>query len=216
MLILGKFKDYYDYLSGIYGIDKDIVYDRSDATVLGKEFSQHEEFFTKRVLHNDSQKKMKKRWITNENGKDVFANVPTGQISAYVIEIGYTHYLFEIERYLDESGNVKIDVEFVKSFDVEKKKSESPISLIPCQYTRYLFLYNERKVSGYNIKQEIKNPILKDTYITSFIDPTEIYDKVYNYLISIREKPIVDKRNDVQKLEGYGFDKKSSFRHPIK
>ena len=25
MLILGKFKDYYDYLSGIYGIDKDIV-----------------------------------------------------------------------------------------------------------------------------------------------------------------------------------------------
>ena len=75
-----------------------------------------------------------------------------------------------------------------------------------------MFLYNERKVSGYNIKQEIKNPILKDTYITSFIEPTEIYDKVYNYLISIREKPIVDKRNDVQKLEGYGFDKKTSFR----
>ena len=110
MLILGKFKDYYDYLSGIYGIDKDIVYDRSDATVLGKEFSLHEDFFTKRVLYNDSQKKMKKRWITNENGKDVFANVPTGQISAYVIEIGYTHYLFEIEIYLYESGNVNIYV----------------------------------------------------------------------------------------------------------
>ena len=216
MLILGKFKDYYDYLSGIYGIDKDIVYDRSDATVLGKEFSQNEDFFTKRVLYNDSPKKMKKRWITNEYGKNVFANVPTGQISAYVIEIGYTHYLFEIERYLDEKGDVKIDVEFVNVFDVDKKKSEAPISLIPCQYTRYLFFSNERKISGYNLKQEIKNPILKDTYITSFIDPTEIYDKIYNYLISIREKPIVDKRNDVQKLEGYGYDRKSSFRHPIK
>ena len=216
MLILGKYKDYYDYLCGIYGIDKDIVYDRSEATLLGKECTLHEELFTKRKLYNDKAKKMANRWITNEYGKDIFTKVPTGQILAYVIEIGYTHYLFEIERYLDENDNVQIDVEFVMSFDVDKKKSEAPISLIPCQYTRHLFFSSERKVSSYNIKQEIKNPILKDTYIPSFIDPTEIYDKVYNYLISIREKPIIDKRNDVQKLESFGFDKKSSFRHPIK
>lgn len=215
MLILGKYKDYYDYLCGIYGIDKDIVYDRTDAIVLGKEYSPHEFLFTKRVLYNDKPKKMSKRWITNEYGKNVYAKIPTGQISSFVIEVGYTQYLFEIERYLDEKDNVHIDVEFVKSFEVDKKKSEHPLSLIPCQYYR-TFFSNEKKISSYNIKQEIKNPILKDTYITSYIDPSEIYDKLYNYLISIREKPIVDNRNDIQKLESQGFDRKTSFRHPIK
>lgn len=34
MIILGKNKDYYDYLVGIYGIDKDIVFDRKDAISL--------------------------------------------------------------------------------------------------------------------------------------------------------------------------------------
>lgn len=215
MLILGKYKDYYDYLCGIYGIDKDIVYDRTDAVVLGKEFSLHEYLFTKRVLCDDKPKKMSKRWVLNEYGKSVYTKILTGQISAFVIEVGYTQYLFEIERYLDEKDNVHIDVEFIKSFDVDKKKSEHPLSLIPCQYYKS-FLSNEKRIGSYNVKQEIKNPILKDTYITSYINPTEIYDKLYNYLISIREKPIVDNRNDVQKLESHGFDKKTSFKHPIK
>ena len=35
MLILNKGKkDYYDYLAGVYGIDKDIVFDRTEFTVL--------------------------------------------------------------------------------------------------------------------------------------------------------------------------------------
>lgn len=215
MLILGKYKDYYDYLCGIYGIDTDIIYDRTESVVLGKEGTQHEFYFTRRKLYEDKPKKKTRRWIINDKGKSVFTNDMVGTISAYVIEVGYTHYLFEVERYLDENDIVHVDVNFIKSFDVDKKKSTAPMSLIPCQYY-YNYFSNEKKIGGYHIKQEIQNPILKDTYIPSYIDPTEIYDKLYNYLISIREKPIEDKRNDVQKLEGYGFDRKSSFRHPIK
>lgn len=215
MLILGKYKDYYDYLCGIYGIDKDIVYDRTESEILGKDFGVHEEFFTKRKLYNDKHKTLIKRWVTNKKGNFTFAKVLTGLILTYVLEVGKTHYLFEVERYLDDFDNVHLDVQLVKVFDIDEKKSVAPISLIPCTYY-YGIMSNEKKIGYYQLKQEVKNPILKDTYISSFIQPTEIYDKVYNYLISIREKPIIDKRSDVDKLEGYGFDKKSSFRHPIK
>jgi hypothetical protein len=34
-------------------------------------------------------------------------------------------------------------------------------------------------------------------------------------LISVREPQIIDNRDDVQKLESKGFDKKTSFRNPI-
>ena len=47
------------------------------------------------------------------------------------------------------------------------------------------------------------------------IAPDEIYQNVYDYLISIREPNIIDKRNDIQKLESKGFDKKTSFRNPV-
>ena len=35
-IISGGKKDYYDYLSGIYGIDEDVVYDRRDGFVFRK------------------------------------------------------------------------------------------------------------------------------------------------------------------------------------
>lgn len=215
MLILNKnIKDYYDFLCGIYGIDNDIVYDRTNCTILGKEFSQHEDYFTHKKLYNDKKRVNKKRWYTNEKGKDVYGNVLTGLILTYVLEVGYTHYLFRIERYLDDidDNKVHIDVELVKIFDVEKKKSKAPISLIPCDLG-WSFLSKIDKIYSYHMNQEVQNPILKDTYITSYISPNEIYDKVYNYLISIREKPIIDKRTDIQKLESQGFDKKTSFRN---
>ena len=65
------------------------------------------------------------------------------------------------------------------------------------------------------MKNEISNPILSSTFIPSFIDAEEVYNAIYNYLISIREKPIIDNRNDTLKLESFGFDKKTSFRNPV-
>ena len=59
MLILGKFKDYYDYLCGIYGIDKDIVYDRTNAYVLGKSDNLNDSiYFSREKLSFDKPKKM--------------------------------------------------------------------------------------------------------------------------------------------------------------
>ena len=58
-----------------------------------------------------------------------------------------------------------------------------------------------------------ENPILRDTYITKVIPPETVWKYVYEYLSSLRDKPIVDTRTDLEHLESHGFDKKKSFRH---
>ena len=58
-----------------------------------------------------------------------------------------------------------------------------------------------------------ENPILRDTYVTKVIPPETVWKYVYEYLSSLRDKPIVDTRTDLEHLESHGFDKKKSFRH---
>lgn len=182
MRIISKVKDYYDYLVGIRGLDEDIVYDRRNCFVFN-EF-HHGEFI--------------------KGGKMKYSFLP---IYHYVLEVGYTQYLFSLVP--TEGGSV--DVKLIKRFKVEKKKSTFPISLMRVKYrisTEIEFIERSNEVW--------ENPILKNTWVPTFISAEEIYDDLYDYLISIREPQITDNRTDVEKLEAKGFDRKISFRHPIK
>lgn len=183
MKIISKVKDYYDYLAGIRGIDEDIVYDRRNCIIFNK--------FNSEFL---------------KDGKVRYAFIP---IYYYVLEVGYTHYLFS----LAPKGE-SFDVKLIKRFKVEKKRSNSPISLMRVRYNVY-----RKSTEIEYIKRSgdfWENPILKNTWVPTFISAEEIYDDLYDYLISIREPKIIDNRTDIQKLESKGFDKKTSFRHPIK
>ena len=56
MKIIDKKKDYYDYLSGIYGIDDKVVYDRRGAVVLNSEKSLlngMDDYFSQKILFFD-------------------------------------------------------------------------------------------------------------------------------------------------------------------
>ena len=57
------------------------------------------------------------------------------------------------------------------------------------------------------------NPILTGTFITKIVPPSNIWQALYEYLSSLKNKPFTDTRTDVQKLESAGFDKKTSFRN---
>lgn len=224
MLILNKGKkDYYDYLAGVYGIDKDIVFDRTEFTVLS-----HINHFTsvdlsfffdpERMLfaasHNDC--------LRHPHGwtKEVY-----GRKHSFVLEVGFYQYLFEVDRYIDEDGVVHIEPTLISKFDKRVHIGKTPITLFP---------YKEEPIrtSGYyttngwdRVKEDmvyklsksyqVDNPIVSGTWITGFIPAEELYNNIYNYLIACREPVIEDKRNDVQKLESKGFDKKTSFRNPI-
>ena len=64
-----------------------------------------------------------------------------------------------------------------------------------------------------SLTHRIEILILADTSISKMIPPTEIWQALYEYLSSLRDKPFADTRSDVQKLESAGFDKKTSFRN---
>lgn len=184
MKIVSKVKDYYDYLVGIRGLDEDIVYDRRNCFVFN-EF-HHSEFI--------------------RGGKFRYSFLP---IYYYVLEVGYTHYLFSL---VPTGGSV--DVKLIKRFKVEKKKSNSPMSFISVRYN----VYRKSSEIEYTKRLDLiwENPILKNTWVPTFIPAEDIFDDLYDYLISIREPQMTDNRTDVEKLEAKGFDRKTSFRHPIK
>ena len=193
MKIICKRKDYYDYLSGIYGIDNEIVYDRR----ICNHFKQAEkgiDYFIKNKLNNDSEGKILKLY--------------------FILEIGYVHYLFLVEREL-KNNEIELTPKILDKKEIEKKISTSPLSLIPvrntCDLEELDSLFYKICIKSY--LSEIPNPILLNTWVPAFIPAEEIYNTIYNYLISIKEPKIEDKRTDVQKLESKGFDKKISFRN---
>ena len=212
-ILNGGKKDYYDYLTGIYGIDEDIVYDRRNGEVPRPRDCRGEEYLLTHKLYSDKPKEVKLDYVYDEQGKFVRKTMPVGLILYFVIEVGFVQYLFALERYLDDNGKVRLDPKLIKKERQLNKVSEAPLSLIPVLYTGW---WSEApSIKEYKVKQEIQNPIFNNTWVTSFIPAEDMYNEIYDYLIAIREPNIEDNRNDVQKLESKGFDKKTSFRNPI-
>lgn len=140
-IINGGKKDYYDYLSGIYGIDEDIVYDRRNSIPF-KELEFMFECFRPYKEPSDKKKKQYKQYHYNGN-KFVYETFEEGDIFYFVIEIGFYQYLFKTERYLDDNDNIHIDVVLCDKFKPKEKQSKAPISIIPVEYYG---LFNEKPI----------------------------------------------------------------------
>ena len=212
MRILDKTKEFYDYIASQYGIDNKIILDRRN---------KEEHYFS----DNIHTAKFHYVWNTTLH---------------YVLEIGYVQYLFQvgyIEGKLQNIELVKIfesvcqivdyQAEFQKDwrhestyklkirkdlisyatnfYDVESLHRFINLKEITIDTLRFDQLSN---MSFRRNKEYVNlNPFAK------FLDPKEVYQQIYNYLISKKDIKIEDTRSDVQKLESKGFDKKTSFRN---
>jgi hypothetical protein len=58
----------------------------------------------------------------------------------------------------------------------------------------------------------VENPILDGSFMASMIPADDIWKALYEYLMSLNDKPIIDNRPDDLKIEAAGFDTKTSFR----
>jgi hypothetical protein len=94
--------------------------------------------------------------------------------------------------------------------EVKKRYSGVPMCIIPCNALYSRWSHEER---WDELEGRIDNPILAGTFIPGVIPPIKIWNALYEYLSSLRDKPCTDTRSDVQKLESAGFDKKNSFRN---
>lgn len=198
-----------------------------------------ERWFRKEPIYGDKKRETIKRWNTEKileyreqdnETKDMglrkrhkvrnsWEELKEGQIYHFVLEVGYHHYYFEVERYIDDDDDSRLHLNYGmishKRIEKDEKISYEPICLCPCAYKKYHWLGGEEKfiISDEMMEQKINNPILYSTYIPKFIDPSQMWNNIYEYLSSLRDKEIVDTRTNEQHIESHGFDKKISFRH---
>lgn len=199
MKIIDNKKDYYDYVSGIYGVDEDITYDRR-GSIPSKQIKETVHEFDNEVLP----------YATNE--------------WTYVTVVaGVKAWNIELHREI-VSGKIKLSARLWtgKRRDESRKRyvleyasscfpfSEHPESYLSKESPLVLLVNVDRwwRAKG----MVIKNPILSGLPIVSLLPAEEVWQGIYDYLIKIREPDITDNRTDIEKLEAYGFDKKTSFR----
>ena len=90
-----KVKDYYDYLSGIYGIDNDITFDRKEPFIIHSNEMNYNQnldmlFFKQKMCHEP---------LYYRCGKHIYSGKFNNKY-CFVLEVGYKQYIFEVTRYL--------------------------------------------------------------------------------------------------------------------
>jgi len=211
MYIIDKNKDYYDFYSTLYGIDKTITYDRRGST----------------ILNNNA-------FVNKISDKNYY-----GGEQFVLLEVGYYQYLFHYydftyqqnPNYEYKSFIVKnYKIKLIKIFNENKHLFNSEISIVTCNLENGgMFYYRKygdkyiKNLSDIHTHEEkyggtyISNPILADTDIPKFIDGLNIWKNLSMYISSkYNDKTILIVNSDTDKIINHGFDKKSSFRHPIK
>lgn len=212
MRILDKTKEFYDYIVSQYGIDNQVILDRRNK----------EEHYFPDDIHN---------WVFN-----YLRNTSLH----FVLEIGYIQYLFQVDYVEGKIQNVNIVkifesacqiIDYQREFWSAHKikttyKFKARQDLFSCITNFYnveplhrAIKHKEITIDTLRFDQLSNMSVRKNkVYVNlnpfaKFLDPEEVYQQIYNYLISKKDIKIEDTRSDVQKLESKGFDKKTSFRN---
>ena len=203
-------KDYYDYLTGIYGTDNKVIYDRRQFTVLSRLDSPF--FSYVRTVKDAPKKEIRTTEWVGRHCKWVTKFIATE--FHCMLEVGFKWYFFEIERYLDESNEVHIDWKIIKTTEVTKSQrlGKNPMTFFSA-YANYCFWRTEKLDIRVKREDALTNPILIGTPLTSLIPPQDIYKELCNYISSLNDIEFTDTRTDIQKAEAAGFDRKTSFRN---
>lgn len=203
-------KDYYDYLTGIYGIDDKVIYDRREFTILSNSVSL---FFNRTLLEKDAPKKKIRtrkwvgrhwKWETEYKATELYC----------MLEVGLKWYFFQVDRYLDEESNVCLDWKIITTKEITKDKR---IGIAPITFFKAFETYSWWTEATLDLKIDksdaIMNPIIHGTPIASLIPAQEIYNLLYAYLSTLNDVEIIDNRTDLEKAESAGFDHRISFRN---
>jgi len=198
MKIISKYKDYYDYLSGIWGVDEKIVLERKNEFILHPSedlsvstfiiggnliqiyFNGYSYYFGEELKQFDQSTKYRKK-----NGY-------------YLIPIGYLE---------GRQNSVYISDGIKEGFEYLNEKYKSPII-----YRTDNWHYNNILEKDFTIF-----PVLLSSPLPKFIDATDTYRMISDYLSRqlTKKLEIIPPQSDIQKLENKGFDKKTSFRPKI-
>lgn len=204
MLIIDKYKDFYDLYSHVYGVDKSVVFDRRGSRVL-----QDTQYMS---------------WFETWHGKHE-------KPYFVLLEAGYVQYVMQIFNFRYERNSigqptvVSFDCKVFHTYKEQRHLFESPISIrlieMPWRFSKkgreyYADSLDEmQRVCSKWPYEIIDLPILTGSPLVKALDGFEVWHELSTYISSLRNEKVVDTLDDGQKAEVHGFDK-NSFRHPIK
>lgn len=223
MKIISNAKDYYDYISGQYGIDEMIVFDRRNVYYPDKD--QSSPFYTEARPDDLPYEEAKKKALRGyaRSPKRIFYNY----YDYLLVRIGFVDHQLEYFRYLDDKGRPALEINSHISYRRESLISALPIIIDANPDFKYVKLENgtitKHRIYRYHSRWDNETPkhthdtsaipVLGKTVLPSIIPAHEVWTLIYGHLSALKEKPFHDTRSDIQKLQSAGFDKKTSFRN---
>lgn len=189
MKIISKWKDYYDYLQGKYGIDDLIVYDRR-----GDEFIKHN-FDTDHMVKSLEFHICNRVYTVHEYKGEFYHFYEDILRLDKILEEDYkrtllTYWSGKPSRWSNEE-NYNQKYNGVSTLNIQHRK---PV-LLKTYYG-------------------LKLPLLSSYNFHKIIPPEDMFNQVYSFISWLKDNPeIPNKQSDLEKLLSHGFDKKKSFRH---
>lgn len=215
MKIISKYKDYYDYLQGIWGVDEKLVLDRTKwdrlpetdydyrvwlfwigdlftagmwlggKLLFGTQLEQHGELFT--VETGMTGLSWSERWDANK-----------------LVEAGETE--FYIVRFTDGRG--------YKSSVMVTKEART-VTWRPKEAQHVPVLVQTHRVGGQSI---FHMPRLLETGVQRSIPPEQAWQSLSAFLARQLDQKSnsPNTQTNADKIVAAGFDLKTSFRHPVK
>lgn len=205
MKILSKYKDYYDYLSGIWGEDPKLTLDR-------REFDEPEFFSTH---------PQKIRLYICGQIIEGFWDGEKFYFGEALIKFGKVndpskHRWFFVRESHDDTKYVSFEFKGNHEF---ARTEHYNVNIEPCIDTKNVNVKENCPIlMGKYTDKYYRYPILSKMNVGSMLKPEVIYQMLIDWLSERNNKAEnrPDTRNDVEKLLSKGFDKKNSFRPKIK
>lgn len=186
MRIISKHKDYYDYLQGIYGIDQNKIFQRTDILKeqdFALDFEEEDYYFYLFAINNKIYSLLRTAKGFYPISETILKDLGFDEYSCY-------DYLFEKAL---ELNNTSTDI---------NKETRKPIVVSLFENT-------------YEIKWLVdKDPLMKSFSFHKILSAKDLYIEVETFLGWIKDNPpIPNKQTDKEKILSNGFDNKISFRH---
>lgn len=221
MRIISKEKDYYDYLTGIYGIDNYVVFDRRNYS-----------FFNSDIYNLNCRYR---NWM--------LIHFTYNNEILFVLEIGNVQYLFHADnehiilvkkfdsnnQIFELQKNKWTKEELYSNYDafynfntIDKAMNNLEVINVYLIDTIVLEHYRNKKNKNYlnditfdnivNNATLYQSGVFMPKNLCGLISAEETYNNIYNFLLSKKECRYNDNMTDVEKLVSKGFDKRTSFR----
>lgn len=213
MKIIDNKKDFYDYMSGLNGIDDKIIYDRRKSIIITPGTNWWDSIAGNLNILFDKPSSEKFHFHKTKDETVTEMLILEAGLIRFFIKCEYIYTLS------DDYVNINPSLIGIDYIDKSQKKGLGAISLFSAKQHNYhikdnsVYDSSDGWVSGKEYTEGNSDYIWKNTWIPSVIPANLMWDGIYMYLSSKKDKPIKDNRTDVQKLESFGFDKKTSFRN---